>query len=265
MSVTKTDDVYGEFSAFYDLYVGDWLGDLPLYLEHASRIQSPVLEVGAGSGRLTVPLAKAGHEVVAVDTSPSMLKLLGARLESEDTNVRNRVRIVETDLCDLDLAAQYDLILVPYYTFNYLLTPQRQREAMCRLRQHLASSGRILIDVHIPRRRLIEPTSEPALRLDTVDPATGGIVRAWNSYRIDARLQIEHRTQSFEVTRQDGTVRKCTFVVRRRYDFPGYYKELFRESGFSVEQIATGYEGAMPVDDSEQLLFTLAHRDHGVG
>lgn len=261
MSGTKTDDIYGEFSRFYDLYVGDWLGDLPLYLEHASRIQSPVLEVGAGSGRLTVPLARAGHEIVAVDLSPSMLSLLSARLENEDTSVKGRVRIVETDLCDLDLAAQYDLILVPYYTFNYLLTQQRQRTALCRLRHHLASSGRLLIDVHIPLRRLIEPTREPALRLDTVDPATGDLVRAWNSYRIDARLQIEHRTQSFEVTRQDGTVSRRTFVVQRRYDFPGAYEELFRDSKFIIEQVNTGYEGAMPADDSEQLLFTLAHCD----
>ena len=262
MSGSETDDIYGEFSAFYDLYVGDWLGDLPLYLEHASRIQSPVLEVGAGSGRLTVPLAKAGHEIAAVDISPSMLRLLGARLENEATSVRSRVSIVEADICDLDLAAQYDLILVPYYTFNYLLTQQRQLEALCRLRHHLSPSGRLLIDVHIPRRRLIEPTSEPALRLDTVDPATGDLVRAWNSYRIDERLQIEHRTQSFEVTRQDGTVNGRTFVVQRRYDFPGYYKELFRESGFTVEQTNTGYEGAMPAEDAEQLLFTLANRDN---
>ncbi len=264
MSGSETDDIYGEFSTFYDLYVGDWLGDLPLYLDHASRIESPVLEVGAGSGRLTVPLARAGHEIVAVDISPSMLRLLGARLENEDTNVRGRVRIVEADICDLDLSARYDLILVPYYTFNYLLTRQRQRTALCRLRHHLASSGRLLVDVHIPRRRLIEPTSEPALRLDTVDPVTGDLIRAWNSYRIDERLQIEHRTQSFEVTQQDGAVRKCTFVVRRRYDFPGSYEELFRDSGFTVEQINTGYEGAMPAEDSEQLLFTLAHRDNQI-
>ena len=261
MSAPRTDDIYGEFSAFYDLYVGDWLGDLPLYLEHANRIQSPILEVGAGSGRLTVPLARSGHEIVAVDISPSMLRLLGARLEKEETNVRGRVRIVETDLCDLDLASQYDLILVPFYTFNYLLTPRRQLAALCRLRHHLASGGRLLVDVHTPRRRLMQPTREPALRLDTVDPATGDLVRGWNSYRIDEQLQIEHRTMSFEVTRQDGTVRECTFVVQRRYDFSGHLKELFHDSGFSVENVATGYEGATPVDDSEQLLFTLTHSD----
>ena len=262
MSAVRSDDIYGEFSTFYDLYVGDWLEDLPLYLEYASGIQTSILEVGAGSGRLTVPLARAGHEIVAVDISPSMLRLLLARLTQEEADVRGRVSVVEEDVCDLELTARYDLVLVPFYTFNYLLTPRSQRTALGRLRRHLASSGRLLIDVFVPRRRLMQPTREPALRVDTVDPATGDRVRGWNSYQVDERLQIEDRTQLFELTRRDGTVKKCTFTVRRRYDFPGYFEELFRDCGFSVEHVATGYEGATPVDDSEQLLFTLTYRDY---
>ena len=147
MSTTGSDDIYGEFSTFYDLYVGDWLEDLPLYLKYARGTQTPILEVGAGSGRLTVPLARAGHEIVAVDDSPSMLRLLRERLEQEGTDVRGRVRIVEGDICDLDLAIPHDLILVPFYTFNYLLTPRSQRMALGRLRHYLASSGQLLVDV----------------------------------------------------------------------------------------------------------------------
>ena len=265
MSTTGSDDIYGEFSTFYDLYVGDWLEDLPLYLKYARGTQTPILEVGAGSGRLTVPLARAGHEIVAVDDSPSMLRLLRERLEQEGTDVRGRVRIVEGDICDLDLAMPHDLILVPFYTFNYLLTPRSQRMALGRLRHHLASSGQLLVDVFIPRRRLAQPTREPELRVDTVDSVTGDRVRGWNSYQVDERLQVEDRTQSFEVIERDGTVRKRTFTVRRRYDFPKYLEKLFGDCGFSVKHVATGYEGRAPAHDAEQLLFTLTHRGRGPG
>ena len=53
-------DIYADFSEFYDLYVGDWLDDLPCYLAYAAAARMPVLEIGAGTGRLTVPLQLHG-------------------------------------------------------------------------------------------------------------------------------------------------------------------------------------------------------------
>lgn len=66
-------DPYGDYSKFYDLYVGDKSDDIPFYLKYAQEARTPILEIGAGTGRLTIPFARAGHSVVAVDISPSML------------------------------------------------------------------------------------------------------------------------------------------------------------------------------------------------
>lgn len=216
-----------------------------------------MLEIGAGSGRLTVPLAESGVSVVAVDVSPSMLAILERRLAEQPDEVRRRVRVVETDARELDLGSHHDLIIVPFYTFNYLLTPQDQQVALERLRSHLSPEGWLLMDVFVPVGRLAEPTHGPVLRVDTVDPSTGSRVRGWNSYRIDRDRQIEQREQLFEVTPQTGEVRWRTFTVERSYTLPEQMEGLLAPCGLSIEDVTTGYAGERPAAESEQLLYVL--------
>jgi SAM-dependent methyltransferase len=251
-------DVYEDFSEFYDLYVGDRLDDLPLYLDYARSARTPVLEIGAGSGRLTLPLAQAGIPVVAVDISPSMLAILESRLAEQTAQVRQRVQVVLADACELELAARYDLILIPFYTFNYFLTPEAQRAVLERCHAHLSRQGRLLIDVFIPLSRLRDCPTEPLLRVDTVDPRTGSKVRGWNVYSIDKERQIEHRKHIFEVTPPDGIVRRKEFNVQRRYFFPAELERLF--ASFVIEDVFTGYKREPASASSEQLLYVLRQR-----
>ena len=80
----QRSDVYRDFAPFYDLYVGGFAADLPVYLKYARRARTPLVEVGAGAGRLTIPLARAGHAVVAVDVSRAMLARLTTRLRRRE-------------------------------------------------------------------------------------------------------------------------------------------------------------------------------------
>ncbi|MGQ9780070.1 MAG: class I SAM-dependent methyltransferase [Bacillota bacterium] len=214
------EDIYRDFSAFYDLYVGDKLDDLPLYLEYAAKTEGALLEVGAGSGRLTIPLARAGHELVAVDVSPSMLALLRAKLAREAEEVRRRVAIIEADVCRLALGRSFGLVFLPFYTFNYLLTPAAQQTALRNLRGHLAADGRLLIDVFLPRKLLTECPPAPVLRREAVDPATGRPVRCLVAYRFDRGRQLEFRRHIFEIAGEDGNLIRREFATTRRYFFP---------------------------------------------
>ena len=250
-------DIYSDFAEFYDLYVGDWLHDLPCYLEYAREAHRPVLEIGAGSGRLTIPLARAGISVVAVDVSPSMLQLLDLRVAREPASVRQRIQSVRGDVCELSLGTQHDLIMLPFYAFNYLLTPDAQRRALERLSAHRVAAGHLLIDVFIPYGRIEHCPSEPILKVDKPDPRTGHRVRGWNAYRMDPQRQIETRHHIFEITRPSGTMMRKEFTTRRRYSFPAELETLFTGAGFRIDDVSTGYSGGRPDAASEQLLYVL--------
>jgi len=257
MSRKESVDPYEEFSEFYDLYVGDRLDDLPFYLEFAKSAQTPVLEIGAGSGRLTVPLAREGVSVVAVDISPAMLAILRSRLQQEPNAVRRRIEIVQADACRLDLGRHFDLVIVPFYTFNYFLTPETQTNVLNRMASHLAKASQLLMDVFVPLRLLENCPVDPVLKVDRIDPATGRTVRGWNMYSFDPEHQIEHRRHIFEIVQPDGSAQKREFTTTRRYWFREQLDELLQRHGFVVERICGGYAGKLADERSEQIMYIL--------
>ncbi len=257
MSRTESKDPYEEFSEFYDVYVVERLDDMPFYLEFAKSAHTPVLEIGAGTGRLTVPLAREGVSIVAVDISPAMLAILRSRLQREPDVVQRRVEIVEADACRLDLGRQFDLVIAPFYTFNYFLTPEAQTNMLNRTAAQLAKSGRLLIDAFVPLRLLENCPTDPIPKVDRIEPATGRRVRGWNIYTFDQEHQIEHRCHIFEIVQPDGGVQKREFTTTRRYWFREQLSDLFKRHGFVVDRICAGYAGELADERSEQLMYVL--------
>ena len=250
-------DTYADFSQFYDLYVGERLGDLPFYLEYAKRATGAILEVGAGSGRLTIPFAREGVEVTALDSSSSMLAKLRARLEAESKEVQNRVDVVCLDAQNMELEREYELIIVPFYTFNYFLTDTAQAAVLQRLGGHLSQTGLLLLDVFVPHERIANCPSEPVPRVDAVDPQTGYKVRGWNLYSINKDRQIETRRMTFEITSASGEISKKEFIIDRRYFFKAELEQLFSDHGFGIEAVFAGYDKQAATGDSGQLMFVL--------
>ena len=98
---------YEEYAFIADLY--DHVGlyrdrpDVAFFVEAATAAGSPVLEVGCGTGRVLIPTARAGIDIVGLDLSPHMLAVCRQRLQTESEAVRARVRLVEADMRDFDL------------------------------------------------------------------------------------------------------------------------------------------------------------------
>jgi SAM-dependent methyltransferase len=120
---------------WHDIECGGYDADLPLWRELADREGSPVLDVGAGTGRVALDLAQRGHEVVALDRDAALLDALlgrGAGLE---------VSAVAADARDLDLDRRFPLILVPMQTIQLLGGPSGRGRFLERVRAHLAPGG----------------------------------------------------------------------------------------------------------------------------
>ena len=108
----RPDEFSGFFAEFYDiLHAG--LADVDAYVEFAKRYGPALLELGCGTGRILVPLARAGLEVTGVDRSEDMLELCRQKLAYEDEEVRSRARLMRADTRDLALNKRFDLVLAP--------------------------------------------------------------------------------------------------------------------------------------------------------
>ena len=88
----------GESAVYYDYVATGVEGDVPFYVEEARSAGSPVLELGCGTGRILIPMAAAGLEVVGLDASHDMLMIARNKLEVLPPEVRRRVQLVEGDM-----------------------------------------------------------------------------------------------------------------------------------------------------------------------
>jgi SAM-dependent methyltransferase len=126
---------------WHDLECGGYLEDLPLWRELAHQHGGPVLDLGAGTGRVSIDLARHGHEVVALDLDPELLAEL--RRRAGDLALST----VVGDARDFAVHRRFGLIIAPMQTVQ-LLGGRAGREGFLRSsRAHLAAGGRIAVAI----------------------------------------------------------------------------------------------------------------------
>lgn len=104
----------GAYAAMKDLI------DVPFYVDLAKRIGGPVLEIGCGTGRVLLPIARAGITIHGVDRSLSMLGILHQKIEREPPDVRDRVRTHNGDMRNFRVEQKYPLVIIPFRPLQHM-------------------------------------------------------------------------------------------------------------------------------------------------
>ena len=136
----------------YDLDLSVDPGDVDLYLALAARTDRPVVELAAGSGRLAVPLAEAGHRVTGIDRDPAMLERARARVADAGPGVAERITLVGGDLFTTRPAGAgaYGLAILALNSILVLGGRREQRRAFDVLAGLIAPGGIAVVDAWLP-------------------------------------------------------------------------------------------------------------------
>lgn len=228
----------------YDLDLVDDPGDLDLFLAMATRTGDPILELAAGTGRLAVPLAAAGHRVTAVDIDPAMLARARLRAAAAPEAER-RLQLVESDLLGLELAdaGTFRLAFIALNSLFLLATRDAQRDAFQTLARHLAPGGLAVVDVWLPDADdLARFDGRLILEYERVDPETGEVVTKTAAAQHDAASGVVNLTVIYESGMQGAST---TRIVRRdalRLVSAGELRDFAEGAGLAVETIAGSYD-----------------------
>lgn len=138
-------DLYDELGApvYHDLAGGD-VHEIRELLTLLRPLPGPVLDLAAGSGRLTMPLLASGREVTALELSQSMLDLLATRLQSAPEALQRRCTLVQGDMSRFALECKFSAVVLGTTSISLLDTAGRMG-LYTAVRAHLAPNGRFLI------------------------------------------------------------------------------------------------------------------------
>ncbi len=244
---------YDPIAELYDGYPGNYLEDIPFFVEEAGRAGSPVLEIGVGTGRLALCLAAAGVEVVGIDSSPAMLRVLRRRL-AQFPHLKPQVRAVAADMRRFALREKFRLALVPFRTFLYLLTREDQRRALRAIRAHLEPGGRVVLAFFVPRRELISRgRTEPAEMARFAGP-DGATISAWDWTELLADQRVVSHITYRWLDEQGSVIRELEHALTARYVRPEEMPPLFEECGFRVAARYGDFgRGPLTADSREQI------------
>lgn len=246
---------------FYDGYFTGVEGDVDFYVKEARRIGSPILELGCGTGRILLPLARAGVQVIGLDVAGELLAIARRKLAVASPAMRRRVSLIRADMRAFALGRRFRLAIVPYRTFQHLLTPVDQEQALTCIREHLEDHGRLVFNVYDPLCELMADGFQSPLRKDTdfIDPESGNLVVVWYCRHCDPEVQLMEQELIFEEVDGDGRiVGRTSSRLTLRYASSFEIRYLLERCGFAVDSLSGDFQGNPYPGFGEQVW--VAHR-----
>ncbi len=249
MTLSPAYEEYAVTADFYD-YIVPYRNrpDVAFFVEMATQSGGPVLEVGCGTGRVLIPTARAGIEIVGIDLSPSMLDVCRQRLAQEPVEVQARAQLVEADMRRFELAQTFRLATLPFRPFQHLETVADQLACLATIHHHLAAGGRLILD-------LFNPSLE-ALTRDDIGQEIGEepeflmldgrrVVRRHKITARDSFNQVNQVELIYYITYPDGREERLVHAFPMRYLFRFEVEHLLVRSGFEVEQVYADYDKSL--------------------
>lgn len=244
---------YAALARYYDLENAELTEDLELWLDLAELQGSPILELGCGTGRVLLNLARRGHQVTGIDNSPEMLARLRAKLEAASgRHLAQPPRIVQAGLEDFDLPERFQLALMPFNTFMHLLTQEAQLDVLARIRRHLAPGGLLALDLANPGEAYA--AQEQGLTLERSFADGERSVQQFSSIALDRAAQLARITWIYDSTAPDGSIQRSIVPLTLRYTFGAEMRLLLERSGLALQHLYGDYDRSPFTDGAPRML-----------
>lgn len=232
--------------------------DVDFYVEEARSTRGDILELGCGTGRVLIPVARLGRSIVGVDASPEMLVQCGARLEQEPTEVRERATLVQADMRGFDLGRTFSLIMIPFRPLQHMVAVEDQLATLESAHRHLEPAGRLAFDVFNPSLRYLLDDKRSQEREDTAEtPLPDG-----RSFRRTGRVAAIHIVDQYSeaeliyyVRNTDGTTERLVHAFHMRWFWRHELEHLLARSGFRVAAIYGDFDRSPLIDSSPEMIF----------
>ena len=249
---------WDEYAPFYDWENAQTLGrrDVAFWRRVAAKAGGPVLELGCGTGRVSLPLARAGVDLVGIDRSAPMLERARGRiLKSSVPQIRRSLRLVRGDIRLLPFEDEtFAMVLAPYGILQSLIRPRDLSSALVSVARVPAPGGTFGIDLvpDVPKWREYEN------RVQLRGRARGAQLTLIESVRQDPKRHLTTFEQKY-VERRGTRTREHRFDLTFRTLSVRQMTGQLERAGFRVDAVLGDYRGR-PWDDRADVWILMAKK-----
>ncbi len=252
MVTTSNLDEY-LYPYLYDLENPDFEPEGPFYLSIAKEVGEPVLELGCGTGRITIPLAQNGFEMTGLDVVSGMLAL--AKIKAGNLPIQ----WIEADVRDFHIDRRFNFIFESGGVFMHMLTNADQVAFLARVREHLSPGGRFVVSLFFPHPGLLCSDKEEK-EWFTYPDGQGGTVHVSGTENYDELRQVKTETAIRHIIRSDGSEAIHVTPLQLRYTFPQEMESLLDRSGFEIKERYGGPDRSKLTNESQYIVFVCASK-----
>ena len=249
---------WDEYAPFYDWENAQTLGrrDVPFWRRVASGAGGPVLELGCGTGRVSLPLARAGVDLVGIDRSAEMLARAHRQiLKSSNPQVLKSLRLVRADIRALPFdSGAFSMVLAPYGILQSLIRPRDLTATLASVARVVRRGGTFGIDLvpDVPKWREYEN------RVQLRGRARGAQLTLIESVRQDPKRHLTTFEQTY-VERRGTATREHRFDLTFRTLTVRQMTGQLERAGFRVDAVLGDYRGR-PWDERADVWIIMAKK-----
>jgi len=236
---------------FYDAQ-NTFSNDLPFYRKWCKKANGPVLELCCGTGRLTIPLARAGVDITGLDIEPAMLNYAKGKRNA----ARLDIEFIKSDIRRFKLGRKFKLIFIPFNSIQNTYALKDIENIFARIKEHLTSDGIFILDIFNPSIKILASCGAPPKTSFNFTLADGRKVIIKEQCVYDAAAQVNRVTWHYFINGKRAPGQQLDM----RCFYPQEMDALLKYNGFKVVKKFGGFNETPFISSSPKQIYILRNK-----
>lgn len=246
----------------YDLFYDEenhGISDLNFYLSELEKLGNDILEIGCGTGRVLIPLAKNGKNIDGIDPDKLRISFLKHKIKDFPREIISNIHVYETDLMNYETNKLYDAVIFPFRCFQHFYTDQERCDALEYSKKFLKKNGKIILDVYFTDISLISNCEKQLCLYSEKNDQLNNI----HIEKLYYKDQINYNDMWFQgywkynVYLDGSLINECLEEFKMAFYNLHQLRDLFVKCGFKVIAEYGDFNRNIIETNSSELIFIL--------
>lgn len=252
-------DGYDQIADIYDDDMGrnNSGEDIHFYINICGSGNADVLELGCGTGRITLPLAKAKCRVTGIDKSTQMLNRLRQKVDAKlDAREQERVTLHQMNITSFAFQKRFSHIICPFSTLTYIVCKTELERSLYNIREHLIESGKFIFDVFVPNSEIASQSDAKIFHDYRRKLSNNLFLERSKTIRKNVISGVNEITRNYIFSDAAGkSFRSITTVSRIRCHYPEQLILLLQRHGFEISKFYGDFKNSIYQNGAATAVF----------